>query len=120
LDLVAFSLWMELILDVDGGRCTLLTDELANRYSGFAFSRLGLSSGEAVRELNSWAVQNTLRVDNENVLAALSWHVRNNPAYYSLRNYATDCHAGWSDRHPSRLCSFEEWRRAADDYVSRS
>jgi hypothetical protein len=118
LDLVAFSLWMELILDVDGRGCRLLADELTTRYPGFAFSRPGLSSAEAVRDLNSWAVQNTLHAD-ESILAALSWHIRNNPAYYALRNYAAECHACWSDHHTGRLPSFDEWRKAADDYVSR-
>jgi hypothetical protein len=118
-DLVAFSLWMELILDIYGARCRFLSDELANRYPGFAFSRPDLAPGEAVRELNSWAVQNTLHVD-ESILAALSWHVRNNPAYYAIRNYAAECHACWSDHHPDRLPSFDEWRKAADDYTLRS
>src|SRR5579884_1503076 len=96
-ELVAFSLWMELILDIDGPRSRFLKNELARRYPGFAFSRPELSSGEAVRELNSWAVENTRYLGNEGVLAALSWLVRNEPAYYALRNYAAECHKCWSD-----------------------
>jgi hypothetical protein len=119
-DLVGFSLWMELFLDVDGARCPLLTDELANRYPGFAFSRPGLPSAEAARELNSWVVQNTLRVDDESVLAALSWHVRNSPAYYALRNYAAECHECWSDHHAGRLPPLDEWRKTADNYIPGS
>jgi hypothetical protein len=119
-DLVAFSLWMELVLDIDGPRSRVLMDELAKRYPGFAFSRPGQSSREAVRDLNSWVIENTLRVDDESVLAALSWHVRNDPAYYALRNYAAECHECWSDHHPGYLPYFDEWRNAADNYISRS
>jgi len=119
-DLVAFSLWMELVLDGDGPGCPLVRDELARRYPGFAFSGTGLSSGQSVRELNSWVVQNALCINDESVLAALSWHVRNDPAYYAIRNYAAECHECWSEHDAGRSLSFDEWRKAADNYISRS
>lgn len=116
--LAAFSLWMELMLDVEGSGCPLVADELAKRYDGFAINHPESSSGEAVRELNSWAVQEALQVKDESVLAALSWHIQNDPAYHAVRNYAVHCHDVWSHEHPARLPCFAEWRSASDYYTS--
>jgi len=37
--LITFSLWMELVLDIEGPTSALVSKELANRYSGFSLSR---------------------------------------------------------------------------------
>jgi hypothetical protein len=115
-DLVAFSVWMELMLDVEGPESRQVSDEMRNRYQGFSVAS-DLSSREVVRKLHSWFIESQLRVD-ENLLAALSWHVQNHPAYYALRNYALRCHQEWPDNYPSRLPSFEEWQRAAENFTS--
>jgi hypothetical protein len=114
-DLVAFSMWMELMLDIDGPGSRLVCDEMRNRYQGFSVAS-DLSPRELVRKLHSWFIESQLGVD-ENLLAALSWHVQNHPAYYALRNYALHCHQDWPDNYSSRS-SFEQWQRAADNFTS--
>jgi hypothetical protein len=114
-ELIAFSLWMELILDLEGPGSKLVADELAKRYRGFGFTSLDLPSSEAVRELNSWAVDHAIGAKDEKVLAALSWHVQHNPGYYALRNYAVHCHDTWPYDYPSRLPSFEDWRQVTEN-----
>jgi hypothetical protein len=116
-DLVAFLLWMELMLDLDGPDSRAACDEIRSRYQGFSVAS-DLPSKEIVRKLHSWVIERQLRVDDENLLAALSWHVQNHPHYYALRNYAVHCHRVWPDDYPSRLPSFEEWRQAADYFTS--
>ena len=118
LELLAFSLWMELILDVEGAGSHLVAEECSKRYPGFRFSSPEVSSREAVRELNSWAACSAIGTDNEQVFAALAWHAQHHPAYYAMRNYAADCHQAWSDECPNRLPSFDEWRQAADNYFA--
>jgi hypothetical protein len=55
LELIAFSLWLELILGIEGLRSPLIADEIRSHYPGFSFSSLDLpSSEEAVPELHSW------------------------------------------------------------------
>jgi hypothetical protein len=115
-DLVAFSLWMELMLDLEGPE-SLVADEILSRYPGFSVAS-DLSSRDVVRKLHSWVVERQLRVDDDNLMAALSWHVQNHPAYYALRNYAVHCHQAWPDDYPSPVPSFEEWRQAADTFTS--
>jgi hypothetical protein len=114
-DLVAFSMWMELMLDIEGPGSRLVSDEMRNRYQGFSVAS-DLSPRELVRKLHSWFIESQLGVD-ENLLAALSWHVQNHPAYYALRNYALHCHQDWPDNYSSRS-SFEQWQRAADNFTS--
>ena len=116
-DLMAFSQWMELMLDLEGPRCRLVCEEVRVRYHGFAFSDSALSSGEAVRELNTWVLDREFK-KGESLIAALSWHVQHHPAYYAVRNYAIHCHAVWSVDYPGRLPSFDEWRKAADAHTS--
>jgi hypothetical protein len=114
-DLIAFSLWMELILDLAGPSSKLVADELARRYRYFRFTCPDLSSSEAVRELNSWVVGHAIGANDEKLLAALSWHVQHHPAYYAIRNYAVHCHDTWPDNYPSRLPSFDAWRHVTEN-----
>ncbi|HZT32734.1 MAG TPA: hypothetical protein VFA33_22795 [Bryobacteraceae bacterium] len=117
-DLMAFSMWMELILDLEGPNSRLVSEEIGMRYQGFSLSNSELSSEETVRELNLWVIERDIAVKGESLLAALSWHAQHHPAYYALRNYVMHCHDAWPDDHPSRLPAFDDWRKAADNYTS--
>jgi len=118
LELVAFSLWLELILDVQGPRSQLVADEIEKRYPGFSFSRPDLPGSEAVAELHAWVFQHAITED-EQILAALSWHVDHHPAYHAMRNYAIHCHETWSDDCANLLPSFDEWRRLTENFTGR-
>jgi hypothetical protein len=116
-DLIAFSKWMELILDLEGLSSRLVSDEIGTRYQGFGFSSVEISPGEAVLELNYWVIEREIGVKGENLLAALIWHVQHHPADYAISNYVTHCHDAWPNDCPSRLPSFDDWRKAADNYT---
>jgi hypothetical protein len=117
-DLMAFSLWLELVLDIEGPTAEIASVELAERYRGFSFSRGTQGSKEVVRALNGWAVKHELAVAGQKqMLAALSFHVSHHPAYPAMRRYALHCHEAWPDDHPRCLPSFVEWREAADVYI---
>ena len=116
-DLIAFSLWMELALDMDGPDSALASKELAKRYGGFSLAGSARGSKEAVRSLNEWAMKHALGIANQDrMLAALSFHVSHHPAYYALRSYALHCHDVWPDECSDHPPSFVEWRAAADAY----
>jgi hypothetical protein len=116
-DLIAFSLWMELMLDIEGPTSGLVSKELAEKYGGFSLSPNTMGSKEVVRALNEWVLDHALGIsDQKQVLAALSFHVSHHPAYPAMRTYALHCHDLWPDEYPDRLPSFEEWREAADAY----
>jgi len=119
-DLIAFSMWIELVLDLEGPRSRLVFEEIGTRYQGFSVSSYELSPGEAVQELNSWVIERHIGVRGENLLSALIWHAQHHPAYYAMRSYAAHCHAAWPDDYPSQLPSFEDWRNAADNYTVQS
>jgi hypothetical protein len=115
-DLITFSLWMELVVDIEGPTSALVSKELADRYSGFSFSS-ALGSKAAVRALNDWALDHALAIaDQKQMLAALSFHVTHYPAYPAMRSYALHCHDVWPVECPDHLPCFEEWRQAADEY----
>ena len=115
-DLMAFSLWLELVLDIEGPTSRLVSKELADRYSGFKASRT-IRSKAVVRDLNQWALDSALGIaDQEQLLTALRFHVRHHPAYPTIRSYALHCHGVWAVEYPDHLPSFEEWRKAADAY----
>jgi hypothetical protein len=116
-DLIAFSLWIELVLDIKGPTSGLISKELAERYGGFSLSHSTMGSKEVVRALNEWVLDHALGIaDQKQMLAALSFHVSHHPAYPAMRSYALHCHDLWPDEYPDRLPSFEEWREAADEY----
>ena len=117
-DLMAFSLWMELVLDIEGPTSGLASKELArevrwlqsrgrgNRIQGSCsrHSTIGRSSMHSVLPARN------------SLLAALSFHVSHHPRI--LRNSElcvalSRCLAGRMPDHPP---SFEEWREAADAY----
>jgi hypothetical protein len=115
-DLIAFSLWLELVLDIEGPTSGLVSKELAVRYSGFSLPR-AIESKAVVRALNEWMLNQALPfADREEMLAALSFHASHHPAYPAMRNYALHCHDVWRDEYPDHRPSFEEWREAADAY----
>jgi hypothetical protein len=117
-DLMAFSLWLELVLDIEGPTAEIASVELAERYRGFSFSRSTQGSKEVVRALNGWAVKHELAVAGQKrLLAALSFHVSHHPEYPAMRGYALRCHDVWPDECPRPLPSFVEWREAADAYI---
>jgi hypothetical protein len=115
-DLIAFSLWMELILDLEGPGSQLVKNELAKCYPGFRFTCPDPPSSDAVRDLNSWVAQHLLRTSDEKLLAALGWHVQHHPGYYAIRNYAGHCHDVWPNDNPNRLPSFDEWRQVTQTH----
>lgn len=117
-DLMAFSLWLELVLDIEGPTSGLVFAELAERYRGFSLSPDAKNSKEAVRAMNGWALKHALAIAGQKqMLAALSFHVSYHPAYLAMRSYALHCHDVWPDECPRRLPSFVEWREAADGYI---
>jgi hypothetical protein len=116
-DLIAFSLWMELVLDIVGPTSGLVSKELAERYGGFSLSPDTMGSKDVVRTLNEWMLDHALGIaDQEQMLAALSFHVSHHPAYPAMRSYALHCHEVWPAEDPDHLPSFEKWREAADAY----
>jgi hypothetical protein len=116
-DLIAFSLWMELVLDMEGPTSQLACKELAKRYGGFSLPGSAIGSKEAVRSLNDWVIEHALGIaSREHMLAALSFHVSRHPAYYALRSYALRCHDVWPDEYADHPPSFAEWREAANAY----
>ena len=116
-DLIAFCLWMELVLDMEGPTSWSVSQELAMRYSGFILAGSAIGTKEAVRSLNDWAIEHALGIaDREHLLTALSFHIRHQPAYHAMRNYALHCHDVWPDECSNHPPSFAEWRDAADAY----
>jgi hypothetical protein len=116
-ELMAFCLWMELVLDVEGPTSGVVSKELAERYSGFSPARGTAGSKEAVSSLSEWVIQHTLAIAGQKpVLAALSFHVHHHPEYHAMRSYAVHCHDVWPVEYPDHRPSFEEWREAADAY----
>ena len=115
-DLITFSLWMELVLDIEGPTSALVSRELDDRYGGFRLSR-AIGSKTAVRALNEWVFDHELATaDQKEILAALSFHVTHHPAYPAMRTYALRCHDAWPVERPDHLPCFEDWRHAADEY----
>jgi hypothetical protein len=116
-DLIAFSLWMELVLDIEGPASGLASKELGERYVGFSLPGAAIGSKEAVRALNEWVLAHGLAIaDQEKLLAALSFRVSHHTAYHAMRRYASHCHDAWLDEYSSHLPAFEEWRETADAY----
>jgi hypothetical protein len=117
-DLMAFCLWMELVLDIEGPTSGVVSRELAERYGGFspAPGTVG-SSKEAVCSLSEWVIEHALAIAGQKpMLAALSFHVNHHPAYHAMRSFALHCHDIWPVEYPDHRPSFEEWREAADAY----
>jgi hypothetical protein len=116
--LMTFSLWMELVLDIEGPTSRLVSKDLAGKYGGFSLPSGTRDSKEVVRALNGWATEHSLAIaGQEQLVAALSFHVTYHPAYPAMRSYALHCHDVWSNECPDPLPSFERWREAADAYV---
>lgn len=116
-DLMAFSLWMELVLDVEGPTSGVVSKELAARYGGFSLAPGTVGSKEAVCSLSEWVIQHTFAIAGRRpMLAALSFHVNHHPAYHAMRSFALYCHDTWPVEYPDHRPSFEEWREAADAY----
>src|SRR5262249_34996387 len=113
-DIVIFAVWMELMLDLEGPQSGVVARAVAAQYPGFAFSSGDLPSTEAVRELHPWAIMNVVRPPSEEVMRALSWHIKQHPEYFAIREYAIECHAQWSSDPPTHPPAFREWRRNAD------
>ena len=119
-ELMAFSLWIELLIDMEGPSSEVVSRELGDRYSGFILSRDVVGSKEVVRALNEWAIEHVLAIaDQKQLLAALSFHVSHHPAYPARRSYARHCHDVWPDECPRLLPAFEEWLQAADAYLEK-
>lgn len=116
-DLIAFSLWMELVLDLVPPDSRLVAKELAKKYSGFRLAGGAIGSKEAVRSLNRWAIKHGLGLaGQEHILASLGFFVSHHPAYYALRSYALHCHSIWPEDCLDHTPLFSEWREAADAY----
>jgi hypothetical protein len=116
-DLMAFCLWMELVLDIEGPTSGVVSRELAERYGGFSPARVTVESKEAVCSLNEWVIEHALAIAGRRpMLAALSFHVNHHPAYHAMRSFALHCHDTWPVEYPDHRPSFEEWREAADAY----
>jgi len=115
-DIVIFAVWMELMLDLEGPQSPVVARTVAAQYPGFAFGSGDLSSTDAVRELHAWVISNVVCPPSQDVMSALSWHIKHHPEYYAIREYAIECHGRWSDHHPTHPPTFREWRRKADQY----
>ena len=115
-DIVIFGVWMELILDLEGPQSPVVAQALAAQYPGFAFSSRDLPSTNAVREVHAWVISNVVRPPSEEVMGALTWHIKHHPEYCAIRGYAIECHARWSSEYPTPPPSFTEWRQKADQY----
>jgi hypothetical protein len=114
---MAFCLWMELVLDIEGPTSGVVSKELAARYGGFSPALGTVGPKEAVCSLNEWVIQQTLATAGQKpILAALSFHVNHHPAYHAMRSFALHCHDTWPVEYPDHQPSFEEWREAADAY----
>ena len=115
-DLIAFSLWMELVLDIEGPNSELASNELGRRYGGFA-SRPGnrvQRSRSVTQRLGDRAYARYCQPGH--LLAALSFHVSHHPAYCAIRGYALHCHDVWRDECVGHPPTYVEWREAADAY----
>ncbi|PWU07400.1 MAG: hypothetical protein C5B51_10090 [Terriglobia bacterium] len=116
-DLVVFSLWMELMLDLDRLNSVLVATELENKYPGFRLSG-SLEPKDAVRALHDWVIDRDLcPSEKERLVCALSYHVIHHPCYPAMRAYAQHCHAVWLKEKPDLLPSFDAWRANADRYI---
>jgi hypothetical protein len=116
--LMTFSLWMELVLDIEGPNSRLISKELAEKFGGFSLPRRMKNSKDIVRALNLWATEHSLAIaGQEQMLAALSFHVSHQPEYPAMRRYALRCHDVWPNECLAPLPSFEQWRESADAYV---
>ena len=116
-DLIAFSLWMELVLDIEGPTSGLVSKELAERYGGFSLPGALSDPRKLFAHLTSgYSSMDSQIAEQENLLAALSFHVSHHPAYPAMRRYALHCHDAWLNEYSGHLPSFEEWREAADAY----
>jgi len=119
-DLMAFCLWLELVLDVEGPTSEMVSAELDHRYNGFRAPRHARAKATIVA-LNKWAIAHVLKVDRDaGILAALGFHVRHHPEYAAMLRYAQHCHGPCHDLHPQSLPPFAQWRTAADAFVERS
>ena len=115
--LMAFSLWVELVLDIEGPTSGIVSKELAERYSGFSLPHVAKESKELARALHEWVIEHSFAIAGQQILAALSFHVSHHPAYPAMRRYALRCHDVWRAESPDHLPSFEEWRQAADTWI---
>ena len=113
-DVVIFAVWMELMLDLEGPQSPVVARALAAQYPGFAFSSGDLPS-DAVRELHAWVIKNVVRPPSEEVMGALTWHIKHHPEYYAIRQYAIECHDRWSSDYPTHPPAFTEWREKVDE-----
>jgi len=114
---MAFLIWLELIIEIDGPKSSIASKELTSRFPGFSAPRRS-GARTLVRALNQWAMKHQLDIsDNEETLEALSFHVRNHPEYPALLQYASRCHSDWRGAPPDHLPSFEEWRAAASEFA---
>jgi hypothetical protein len=81
-DLIAFSLWTELVLEIEGSASKLVSKELAQRYAGFTLPHRTEGSKEVARSLHEWVIQHVLAITGQTqMLAALSFHVSHQPEY---------------------------------------
>jgi hypothetical protein len=117
LDLIAFSHWMQLVLDSEGPSSRLVLDSIRSRYQGFRFSTSDLSSTEAVGQLNIWVIQREIGGDRDDLLEALSWHAQRHPRYYAVDSYALHCRDAWLTYRPDPLPCLSDWQKAADTHT---
>ena len=115
-DVVIFAVWMELTLDLEGPQSPIVARALAEQYPGFAFGGGDLPSTDAVRELHAWVISNVVCPQSDEVMGALTWHIKHHPEYYAIREYAIECHDLWSSECPTHPPAFREWRNKADQY----
>jgi hypothetical protein len=118
-ELMAFLIWLELIIEIDGPKSSLASHELTNRFPGFSAPRRS-GARTLVRALNQWVMEQLLGIsDKEEILEALSFHVRNHPEYPAMLQYASRCHSDWRAAPPDHLPSFDEWRAAATEFAEK-
>lgn len=114
--LMAFCLWLELVLDVEGPTSNIASTELDHRYNEFIVP-IQADAKAIIRALHKWVVAHALNADRDaGITAALSFHARHHPEYAAMLRYARHCHGLLRD-HRYAVPPFDEWRGAADVFV---
>ena len=103
-DLMAFCLWLELILNLEGPNSEIVSTELDHRYNGFSVP-IQADGKAIIRALNKWVIAHALNAGRDaGIVAALAFHVRYHPEYAAMLSYARHCHGLLRDHrfcHPA-------------------
>jgi len=117
-DLTVFCFWMELVLQTYGPNLLILHQEILSRYKRFESPDDLLDPKMSVHALSEWVLSHQLMEAREQqIMAALSYQVKNHPRYHAFRRYAQHCHQAWQRTLPAPLPSFGRWTLVGDQYA---